>query len=101
MLRPMLNQYYHNQIYPIDIQCCSQSIKTLSFFSEHNSKCLNIALKVADWTIDNMQDSEGYFYFRDYNGQLNKTPMMHWGQATMFESLSMLLEVISKNEAIS
>ncbi len=48
-----------------------------------------------------MQDSEGFFYFRDYNNQLNKTPMMHWGQATMFESLSMLLEVIKKNEAIS
>ena len=96
-----LAKYYHNQIYPIDIQCCSQSIKTLVFFSELNSRCLNVALKVADWTIDNMQDSEGFFYFRDYNNQLNKTPMMHWGQATMFESLSMLLEVIKKNEAIS
>ena len=87
----ILAKYYHNQTYPIDIQCCSQSIKTLAFFSDHDSKCLDIALNVANWTLDNMQDDEGYFYFRNYNGQLNKTPMMHWGQATMFEALSFLV----------
>ena len=48
------------------------------------------ALNVADWTIANMQDESGYFYYRKYPFMTNKTPTLHWGQATMFAALANL-----------
>jgi hypothetical protein len=54
-----------------------------------------LAEKVALWTINNMQDKKGYFYYRQYPMGINaKTPMLHWAEATMFKSLSLLLTKI-------
>ena len=83
-------KYYHNQAYPIDIQCAAQAIDTLSFFSDEDSEALALAGKVADWTIDHMQARDGHFYYRDMGWRINKTPMFHWGQATMFKALAHL-----------
>ena len=42
-------------------------------------------MKVSQWTIDNMQDETGYFYYRRYSRWLvNKTPTLHWGRARCF-----------------
>jgi rhamnogalacturonyl hydrolase YesR len=87
-------KYYHNRIYPVDIQCASQAIDTLSYFAPQDRESLWLAQKVARWTIDNMQDRKGYFYFRQLPGIKAKTPMLHWGQATMYKALAHLLEVM-------
>lgn len=81
-------RYYDHKTLPLDIQCSSQAIDTLVFFSERDPESLNLAIRVAQWTIRNMQDSSGYFYYRRYsNWIVNKTPTLHWGQATMFCAL--------------
>jgi rhamnogalacturonyl hydrolase YesR len=87
-------KYYHNRVFPVDIQCASQAIDTLAYFSGYDSKCLDLGIKVAQWTIDNMQDKRGYFYFRVLPGVKAKTPMLHWGQATMYKALSNLCLVM-------
>ncbi len=87
-------KYYHNRIYPVDIQCASQAIDTLAYFAGQDRESLWLAQKVAKWTIDNMQDRKGYFYFRLLPGIKAKTPMLHWGQATMYKALAHLLEVM-------
>jgi hypothetical protein len=52
-----------------------------------------LAVKVAQWTIANMQDRTGYFYYRRYSPWLvNKTPTLHWGQATMLCALAGLYQ---------
>ena len=84
-------KYYHNRAYPIDIQCSSQAIETLAKFSDYAHDVLPLAVKVARWTIDHMQDSTGYFYYRRYPLMVAKIPMLHWGQATMFHALALLL----------
>ncbi len=89
-------RYYHNKTYPIDIQCAAQGIETLAFCSEEDPACLELSLKVARWTIDNMQSRNGHFYFRHYSLIKAKTPYIHWGQATMFKALA---SVLSKMEA--
>jgi hypothetical protein len=82
-------RYYDYKALPIDIQCCSQAIDTLVLFSDRDPQSLSLALKVAAWTIENMQDSSGYFYYRRYSRWLvNKTPTLHWGQATMLCALA-------------
>jgi hypothetical protein len=81
-------RYYDFKTIPLDIQCCSQAIDTLVFFHDWDPDSLDLAQKVANWTIDHMQDSAGYFYFRKYShGITNKTPTLHWGQATMMCAL--------------
>jgi hypothetical protein len=84
-------KYYHTRTYPLDIQCAAQAIDTLALFSERDPACLELAKKVATWTIRNMQDPKGYFYYRQYPLMKAKTPMIHWGQATMFKALAELL----------
>jgi polysaccharide biosynthesis protein VpsJ len=82
-------KYYSHKTLPLDIQCCSQAIDTLVYFQDRDPDALNLALKVAQWTIENMQDHSGYFYYRRYSTWLvNKTPTLHWGQATMLCALA-------------
>jgi polysaccharide biosynthesis protein VpsJ len=82
-------RYYDYKTLPLDIQCSSQAIDTLVFFSDEDPEAIGLALKVAKWTIANMQDKTGYFYYRRYSPWLvNKTPTLHWGQATMFCALA-------------
>jgi hypothetical protein len=88
-------KYYHNRALPIDIQCAAQSIDTLTLFSDDDEESLPLALKVANWTIDNMQDPDGHFYYRDLGWIKVKTPMLHWGQGTMFKALANLLTRVS------
>jgi hypothetical protein len=82
-------RYYDYKTLPIDIQCCSQAIDTLVFFRDRDPESVALALKIADWTIQHMQDRSGYFYYRRYSPWIvNKTPTLHWGQATMLCSLA-------------
>jgi rhamnogalacturonyl hydrolase YesR len=88
-------KYYNNKTLPIDIQCCSQSIDTLVFFHDRDPQSLDLALKIADWTISHMQDKTGYFYYRRYSRLLvNRTPTLHWGQATMLCALAGLYKAL-------
>ncbi len=89
-------KYYHNRAYPIDIQCASQAVETLVNFTQYDDGALDLALTVAKWTIDNMRDERGYFYFRQFPYGTDRTPMMHWGQGTMFKALTQLLAKIGK-----
>lgn len=84
-------RYYHNRLYPIDIQCIAQCIDTLAFFSDSDPAALPLAGRVADWGIRHMQDPDGHFYYRDLGWKKIRTPMYHWGQGTMFKALSHLL----------
>jgi rhamnogalacturonyl hydrolase YesR len=84
-------KYYHSRVFPVDIQCASQGIETLAKAAGQGAQALETAIKVALWTIDNMQDKSGHFYYRLYPWGTVKTPMLHWGQATMYKALSTLL----------
>ncbi|MGA2988368.1 MAG: hypothetical protein ABSG32_31755 [Terriglobia bacterium] len=88
-------RYYNHKTLPLDIQCCSQAIDTLVLFNDRDPDNLSLALKVAMWTIEKMQDPSGYFYYRRYSRWLvNKTPTLHWGQATMFCALAGLYNLL-------
>ena len=80
-------KYYHNRKYPIDIHCPGQLFITLSRlhkFSEYK----DIAERVLDWTIRNMQDKKGYFYYQLKQGLSSKVSYMRWSNAFMFNALS-------------
>jgi len=94
-------RYYDNKTLPLDIQCSSQAIDTLVFFQDQDPDSLRLAVQVARWTIENMQDRTGYFYYRRYSRWLvNKTPTLHWGQATMLCALAGLYSSQLKRESL-
>ena len=83
-------KYYHNQKYPIDIHCPGQLFVTLhrlGKFDEYKS----VADKVLDWTIKNMQDKKGYFYYQLKKCMSSKISYMRWSNAFMFNALSYYL----------
>jgi hypothetical protein len=93
-------KYYHSRAYPIDIQCASQAIDTLAYFAPEDPESLALAIKVAGWTIRNMQDRRGFFYYRKYPlGVTARTPMFHWGQATMYKGLAHLICRLSQEKS--
>jgi hypothetical protein len=92
-------KYYHNRVYPVDSQCASQAIETLAKFSDYDAASLALGLKVSKWTIENMQDREGYFYYRQYPFIKAKTPMLHWAQATTYKALTVLLSKVGARGA--
>lgn len=78
-------QYYSHQTYPIDINCPAQLIITLyrlNLSDKHRAK----VDKVLQWTIENMQDSKGFFYYQLKKGVSSKIPYMRWAQAWMFNA---------------
>jgi len=89
-------RYYQDRIDPIDIQCAAQAIDTLALFSDSEPGALDLASKVAQWTISNMQGPDGHFYYRDLGWKKVKTPMLHWGQGTMFKALAHLVGKLEK-----
>jgi rhamnogalacturonyl hydrolase YesR len=94
-------KYYHDRRYPIDSQCVAQSIETLSTSSVRDRDCLELAIRVAGWAIENMQGRDGHFFYRIYPFVKARTPMLHWGQATMYKALALLLETLVKNDSFS
>lgn len=100
-----LNFYYQKQFYPngqsfwrypnkypIDIHNQSQGIITFQKLKDYNDAYEPFSIKIAEWTIDNMYSSKGYFYYRKNKLFMNKIPYMRWNQAWMFLALLHLIE---------
>ena len=85
-----ISKYYDNQTYPIDIHAPAQLMVTLYKLNQF-SNYHELADKVLNWTIDNMQDRKGYFYYQKRKFVSSKIPYMRWAQAWMFYALSYYL----------
>jgi hypothetical protein len=75
------------KIYPVEVHNQSQGIITFSKAHLH----LTFAETIAQWTIKNMQDKKGFFYYRKLKNYTHKIPYMRWSQAWMFVALSELI----------
>lgn len=83
-------RYYDHSKFPVDIQCSGQAIETLARYREMDERALKLSRNVAGWTVEHMQGSNGAFYYRQGALYTIKTPMLHWGQGTMFKGLTEL-----------
>lgn len=90
-------KYYYDRVYPIDIQCAATAIDTLCYLEEGDGSKIQLAAKVADWTIQNMQDPSGYFYYRRLRWKKVKIPTVRWGQAPILNALAHLLLRLHKD----
>lgn len=93
-------KYYHNSVYPIDIHSPAQLIATLAktgLFEQH----ADMAEKVLNYTIRNMQSPKGYFYYQLKPFLSSKIPYMRWAQAWMFYALSIYINMRLQENRIS
>lgn len=82
------------KVYPVEIHNQSQGIITFSKTQQH----IAFAETIAKWTIENMQDKKGFFYYRKLKTYINKIPYMRWSQAWMFVALTELIISLAQNK---
>ncbi len=85
-------KYYDKAIYPIDIHSAAVAIAALCELRELDKRMHSMAMKTAQWTVENMLDREGHFYYQKRKNRVVKTPFMRWGQAWMAYALARLIE---------
>lgn len=83
--------------YPVEIHNQAQGIITFSELSSYDNSYLGFSTKIAEWTIENMQDKKGYFYYRKFKRYTNKIPYMRWSNSWMLLAMTTLM---SKNRTI-
>lgn len=88
-------KYYDNKTYPIDIHAPAQFIATLYRMDKLNEN-KELIDKVLNWTINNMQNKEGYFYYQLKPSISSKIPYMRWAQAWMFYAFSFYIREFNK-----
>jgi rhamnogalacturonyl hydrolase YesR len=87
-------KYYSNSTYPIDIHCPAQFAVTISRINQMN-KYKNLVDKTFQWTIQNMQDKSGFFYFQKNKKFVSKIPYMRWSQAWIFYAMTFYMKSIN------
>lgn len=86
-------KYYDRWVYPIDIHSSAVAIAAMCGLGNIDDRMLPMAKKTAQWTIENMFDPKGYFYYQRRKNRVIKTPFMRWGQAWMAYALARLIEI--------
>ncbi len=83
--------YRYPRKWPVNIHNQAQGIITFTRASRLDEKYYDFARTIAEWTIQNMQDEDGHFYFLKYPLFTNKIPYIRWSDAAMAYALSVFL----------
>src|SRR6185295_13802054 len=85
-------KYYHDSLYPADAHAAATAINTLLELRTLDSGALQLAERIAAWTISNLRDARGFFYYQRRRFYTVHTPYMRWTQGWMLYALARLLE---------
>lgn len=85
-------KYYHDALYPADAHGAATAIITLLEWQELDRGALPLAERIAAWTIRNLRDRQGFFYYQRRRFYTVRTPYMRWTQGWMLYALGRLLE---------
>jgi hypothetical protein len=85
-------KYYHDDPYPADAHAGASAIVTFLELGDLNENSTDLAERVASWTIRNLRDERGFFYYQKRRFYTVKKPYMRWSQAWMLYALGRLLE---------
>ncbi len=85
-------KYYHDNPYPADAHAGASAIVTFLELRDLDSRAAGLAEAVAAWTIHNLRDERGFFYYQRRRFYTVRKPYMRWSQAWMLYALARLLE---------
>jgi len=85
-------KYYHDDPYPADAHAAASAIVTFLECAELDNDAPRLARDVATWTIQNLRDKRGFFYYQRRRFYTVRKPYMRWTQAWMLYALARLLE---------
>lgn len=85
-------KYYHDALYPADAHAAATAIVTLVELQDLDGDALRLAENIADWSIKNLRDSSGFFYYQRRRFHTIRTPFMRWTQSWMLYALARLME---------
>ncbi|MEO8435692.1 MAG: delta-aminolevulinic acid dehydratase [Pyrinomonadaceae bacterium] len=85
-------KYYPDRLYPADAHAAGAAIIALADLQWLDPGAWDFAGQIAEWTIENLRDRRGYFYYQRRRFHTVRTPYMRWSEAWMLYALSRLLE---------
>jgi hypothetical protein len=85
-------KYYHDNPYPADAHAGASAIVTFLELRALDRSAPGLAEDVASWTIRNLRDERGFFYYQRRRFYTVRKPYMRWSQAWMLYALARLLE---------
>jgi hypothetical protein len=85
-------KYYHDDPYPADAHAGASAIVTFLELADLDGNASKLAENVARWTIRNLRDEQGFFYYQKRRFYTVRKPYMRWSQAWMLYALARLLE---------
>jgi len=85
-------KYYHDDPYPVDAHAAASAIVTLLECRDLDETSAAMAHQIASWTINNLCDQRGFFYYQRRRFYTVRKPYMRWTQAWMLYALARLLE---------
>jgi hypothetical protein len=91
-------KYYHDDPYPADAHAGASAIVTFLELADLDRNSITHAERVSQWTIQNLRDKRGFFYYQKRRFYTVKKPYMRWSQAWMLYALARLLETKSNSE---
>jgi rhamnogalacturonyl hydrolase YesR len=85
-------KWENNKLYPIDVHGSAQGIISFIKAAEFDDKYRQFALKIADWTIDKMQNQKkGFFYYQKTRFFRKPFTLMRWSCGWMSRGLSCIV----------
>jgi len=89
-------RYFPDRLYPVDIHSAASAIVALVELRGRIPNTLMLAQEIAAWSLANLRDARGFFYYQKRRFFTVKVPYMRWSEAWMMYALSLLREALEK-----
>ena len=86
-------KYYHHDAHPADAHSAGAALVALAELRDREPDAPELAHRVAAWTLRELYDPRGFFYYQKRRLRTVRTPYMRWSQAWMAYGLARTLEV--------
>jgi hypothetical protein len=80
--------------YPADAHSVGASLVALAELKNLSPDALPLARQIAAWSVANLRDARGFFYYQRRKFFTVRTPYMRWSQSWMLYGLARLIETM-------
>jgi hypothetical protein len=84
-------KHREHSLHPVDIHSCAEAMICLTALGQRVPEGLELARRVAWWTVEHMQAPDGHFYYRRYPRLTIRIPFVRWSQAWILRALTSVL----------